>query len=158
MIVDLSASTAASTDAALRQVADELAARSRIEVDVRVASRGPAADDLDPARREEVVRIAREAIVNACRHGGARQVVVALDRGEDEVRLRISDDGRGIPDAKLTGRGGYGLRMLRTRAAALGGQLVTRRQAEGGAEVEIMFPTSRRRTDEPRSPQRARGG
>ena len=140
VIVDLSASTAASTDAALHQVADELAVRLRIEVDVRIASRGPAGDDLDPPRREEVVRIAREAIVNASRHGGARRVVVMLDRGEDEVRLLISDDGRGIPDAKLAGRAGYGLQMLRSRASALGGYLVTRRAAEGGAEVEVTFP------------------
>jgi signal transduction histidine kinase len=141
LIVDLSASTAASTETALRQVADELAARFGTEVAVRVsAPRGPAADDLAPARREEVVRIAREAIVNAARHGGARHIVVVFDLGDDEVGLRVSDDGRGMPQAKLTGRGGYGLQIMRARAATLGGRTVTRPAAEGGVEVEVIFP------------------
>lgn len=141
VILDLSASSADSTETALRQVADELAARFGPEVDVKVlASSEPVTDDLGPGRREEVVRIAREAIVNAVRHGAARYVVVVLDRGDDEVRLRVTDDGRGIPDAALIRRGGYGLQMMRARAATLGGRIVTRRGPGGGAEVEVTFP------------------
>ena len=141
VIVDLSASSADSTEMALCQVADEVAARFGTEVDVRVsASSEPFSDDLDPVRREEVVRIAREAIVNAVRHGGARHIMVVLDRGEDEVRLRVTDNGRGIPDAALIRRGGYGLQMMRARAATLGGRIVTRRGLGGGAEVEVTFP------------------
>ena len=141
VIVDLSASTADSTETALRQVADELAARFGTEVDVRVsASSERVTGDLDPSRREEVVRIAREAIVNAARHGGARHIVVVLDRGAGEVRLRVTDDGRGLPDAKLIRRGGYGLQMMRARAATLGGRIVTRQGLDGGAEVEVAFP------------------
>ena len=142
VIVDLSASTAASTETALRQVADELAVRFEIEVDVRITGDldESARHDLEPPRRDEVVRIAREAIVNAARHGRARHVTVALDRSDDQVRLRVSDDGRGIPHSKLRGQGGYGLQMMRARAAALGGRLVTRRRIDGGAEVELTFP------------------
>jgi signal transduction histidine kinase len=145
VIVDLSASTAASTEAALRQVADELAVRFETEIDVRVlgGSIESPRDDLEPPRREEVVRIAREAIVNAVRHGGADHVTVVLDRADDQVRLRVSDDGRGIPHAKVRGPGGYGMQMMRARAAALGGCLVTRRGIEGGAEVELTFPPGR---------------
>ena len=145
VIVDLSASTAASTEAALRQVADELAVRFETKIDVRVlgGSMESPRDDLEPPRREEVVRIAREAIVNAVRHGGAEHVTVVLDRTDDQVRLHVSDDGRGIRHAKVRGPGGYGMQMMRARAAALGGRLVTRSRIEGGAEVELTFPRRR---------------
>ncbi len=97
-------------------------------------------DDLDVGQREEVVRIAREAIVNAVRHGGADHVAVVLDRTGDHVHLRISDNGRGVAQAKLAVIGGHGLQMMRSRAAVLGGCLTTRQQTEGGLEVEVTFP------------------
>jgi signal transduction histidine kinase len=142
VIVDLSASTAASTDMALRQVADDLAARFGTEIDVRILEgpEQPAGDDLDPVRRDEVVRIAREAIVNAIRHGCADHVAVVLDRSGHPLRLRVTDDGRGVPEADLPGLGGHGLQMMRARATAIGGRLTTRQRTEGGVEVEVTFP------------------
>jgi signal transduction histidine kinase len=144
VIVDLSASTAASTEVALRLVADELAARFGTDIDVRVLedSKPWGHDDLDPGRREEVVRIVREAIVNAVRHGQAGHVAVALDQIGHQIRLRVADNGRGVRTAKLSA-GGHGLQMMRGRAAALGGRLTTRERAEGGVEVEVTFPSDR---------------
>ncbi|HYB28970.1 MAG TPA: ATP-binding protein [Solirubrobacteraceae bacterium] len=142
VIVDLSASDADSADAALRQVADELAARFGIEVDLRIAdgSDGKATDGLTVARREEVVRIAREAIVNAARHGGAHHVALALDHTGPQWRLRVSDDGLGMAAGTPLRRGGYGLQMMRARAAALGGRLLVHPSPQGGTEVEVTFP------------------
>jgi signal transduction histidine kinase len=142
VIVDLSASGATSLGAALRQVADELAARFGTEIDVATATDGDGAGptELDPRQREDVVRIAREAIVNAARHGGAHHVALALEHSGDEVRLRVTDDGEGVPSSGLRGRGGYGLQMMRARAAGLGGYLMTRPAPQGGLEVELRFP------------------
>jgi signal transduction histidine kinase len=143
VMVNLSASDAASTETALRQVADELTARFGIDVDVDVRIQenpDSVQDDLDPVRREEVVRIAREAIVNAARHGDARHVTLALDRmSEDQIRLRIRDDGHGMAETKR--RGGYGMQMMRARAAGLGGRLATLQTPEGGVEIEVTFPS-----------------
>jgi signal transduction histidine kinase len=147
VIVDLSASDADSTAVALRQVADELAARFGTEIDVRLPSDGdgdgydaePA--EVAPGQREDVVRIAREAIVNAARHGGAHHVSLALDKHAGQVRLRISDDGRGIYHAKAHGRAGFGLQMMRARASALGGHLAIHGAEQGGVEVEVTFPS-----------------
>ena len=149
MIVDLAASRAATIDAALRQVANEVAARFGIEVDVRIPNDdGEDLTELGPNQREDVVRIAREAIVNAARHGSAHHVGLRLDCTDDQVRLRISDDGRGMPQGKLGGRGGYGMQMMRARATALGGHLVTRPSAQGGVEVEVTFPRRLRNADD----------
>jgi signal transduction histidine kinase len=145
VIVDLSASHADSTAVALRLVADELAARFGIEVDLRVAtgSESTATDDLDPARREDVVRLAREAIVNAARPGEVHHVALVLERTGSQFGLRVSDDGIGMIDDTLRRRGGYGLQMMRARAASLGGHLVTRSSEQGGAEIEVTFPYHR---------------
>lgn len=145
VIVDLAASDADSTDAALRQVADELAARFGIDVDVSTKAAGEEmpTDSLTPARREDVVRIAREAIVNAARHGGAHHVALVLQRTGSQCRLRVSDDGRGMATESLRRRGGYGLQMMRARAASLGGRLVVGSSSQGGTEVELTFPHER---------------
>ena len=137
-IVDLSASAAPTTGAALRQVADELEARFGVQVHVQIKAdnRRGARNDLDRAEREEVVRIAREAIVNAVRHGGARHIDVELDyRGPD--LLRVSDDGCGIGANAMRSRSGFGLPTMRARAESIGGRLIARRRANGGTELEV---------------------
>lgn len=145
VIVDLSASGADSVDAALRQVADELGARFGTDIDVRLPSDGDGAEptELPPGQREDVVRIAREAIINAARHGGADHVRLVLDSDDGEVRLRVSDDGLGMSQAKPNGRGGFGLQMMRARASALGGRLAIHAAEQGGVEVEVTFPRQR---------------
>jgi signal transduction histidine kinase len=136
-LADLWASTAPSTEAALRMIADELEHRYGVEVEVRIETDTAltADDDLAPPQRDHLVRIAREAIVNAALHGTARHVdVVLLRRGRD-LLLRVSDDGRGITDAA---RSGFGLRTMRARAASLGGQLSAHPRADGGTELELV--------------------
>ena len=139
VIADLWASTAPSTEAALRMVADELEHRFDLEVEVRIETDTAltADNDLAPPRRENLVHIAREAIVNAALHGAAGHVdVVLLNRGSD-LLLRVSDDGRGIAD---TARAGFGVRTMRARAASLGGELSAHPRAEGGTELELLVP------------------
>lgn len=139
-IVDLSASTAPTTGAALRQVADELEARFGVSVSVQVEpeQRRAGDQDLDRVQREEVVRIAREAIVNAVQHGGARQIFVELDYRGPQL-LRVSDDGCGIEPSGMRTKGGFGLPTMRARAESIGGSLVARRRAGGGTELEVQI-------------------
>jgi signal transduction histidine kinase len=133
-IADLSASDAASAKAALRQVADELEIRFGVRVSVE-------ADDVELSCdvREDVVRIAREAIVNAAR-AGARNIVLSLARDGARFVLRVSDDGAGIRSGELNGRPGFGLNAMRERTTALGGALTARPAPGGGTELEVMFP------------------
>jgi signal transduction histidine kinase len=135
-ITDLSASGAPNTGAALRQVADELAARFSVRVDVEIAE-DPSGADLQRSEREEVVRIAREAIANAVRHGRAHHITVSLDCRGESLRLRVSDDGIGMPEALPSSSSGHGLPTMQARAESLGGHLTVRRSALGGTELEV---------------------
>jgi signal transduction histidine kinase len=135
VIADLSASSAPTTEAALCIIGDELRHRYGLQVGVRIALAGRS--DLDPAEREHVVRIAREAIVNAALHGAARRIDVVVLRDARNLLMTVSDDGCGITDAYGSG---MGLRTMRARAAALGGRLSTHPRAGGGTELQLVAP------------------
>jgi PAS domain S-box-containing protein len=92
---------------------------------------------------EEIYRIAREALVNAFRHSRARRVDCVLEYAGDDVRLRISDNGRGIdPRVLQDGRAGHwGLTGMRERAARIGGALEIS-SSTAGTEVHLSIPTS----------------
>jgi signal transduction histidine kinase len=128
-------------------VADELEAR--FAIDVTVNDRIDTDDsgrDLPPRVREQAVRIAREAIVNAARHGGAQHVEVTLE-GNDvgKLVLRVSDDGSGISPDALASSTGFGLPTMRARAAELGAELTARPLLSGGTVLELsMSPRTRR--------------
>ena len=140
VIADLSASTAPTTEAALRLIADDLRHRHGLEIDVRVEMTTAlgGSNDLDLVDREHIVRIAREAIVNAALHGRARRVDVLLSgTGGGDLVMRITDDGWGIADAHGCG---MGLRTMRARAAALGGHLSAHTSPAGGTQLELTVP------------------
>lgn len=92
------------------------------------------------ATKEALLRIAREAITNAARHGAATRVHVRLFAGGTEVHLRVSDNGRGFDAAAAPAAGRLGVTGMRERAAALGGQLTIASQRPGGTEVEVVLP------------------
>jgi signal transduction histidine kinase len=99
MIADLSASTAPSSEAAVRMVACELGRRLDVDVHVRMdadaASAMEGGPDMGP--RDDLIRATREAIVRAAVHGDARRVDVALVRRTDGLVVHASAD-RGAPD------------------------------------------------------------
>jgi signal transduction histidine kinase len=132
-IADLSATEAPSANIALRQVADELEIRFGIGVVVQAEE-----TDLSGRAREDVVRIAREAIVNAAK-GRAQHIVVTLDRTGNQFVLRVLDDGAGIASAGIKSRPGFGMKAMGQRAAALGGRLTARDVAGGGTELKVVF-------------------
>ena len=104
-------------------------------------------NDLDLVDREHIVRIAREAIVNAALHGRARRVEVVLSRNGGDIVMRITDDGWGITDAHGSG---MGLRTMRARAAALGGHLSARIPVPpAGPSSSSPFPDPFRRASHP---------
>ena len=81
--------------------------------------------DLHPILRDEVYRIAGEALRNAFRHAQARRIDVAIGYGERQFRLRVRDDGKGIDPEVLDGQaraGHFGLPGMRERAELIGGE------------------------------------
>jgi hypothetical protein len=102
--------------------------------------------DLHPILRDEVYRIAGEALRNAFRHAQAQRIEVEVRYDERQLRLRVRDDGKGI-DPKLLNEderpGHYGLRGMRERAKLMGGKLAVWSELDSGTEVELSIPASR---------------
>ena len=67
--------------------------------------------DLHPILRDEIYRIAAEALQNAFHHARARQIEVEIRYDHDQFRLRVRDDGKGMDLAAISHRG----RFLRER-------------------------------------------
>jgi signal transduction histidine kinase len=98
---------------------------------------------LVPLIRDEVYRIAREAVVNAMRHAAARLIDVTLDYRADPFVVTVRDDGVGIADQRVltSGRDGHwGLAGMRERAAAVGATLKLLSRPGAGTEIELSVP------------------
>lgn len=87
-------------------------------------------------------RIAQEAITNAVRHGHATRVVITLVRNNQQIMLKIKDNGCGIDPAICAEIGqsgsigsGMGLRSMQYRAWLIGGNLSVSAGSEGGTTV-----------------------
>ena len=136
-ISELSDPDGATAHESLEAVAQELGERFGISIAVNFQLDR----DLSAHDREHVTRIVREAIANAARHGRARNVIVSLRQSDTRIALRVIDDGCGIAGVDLVpSPEGFGLRSMRERAAALGGQLSVHQPPRGGTELEVVLP------------------
>jgi len=120
----------------------------------RVAVEGEARN-LHPILRDEIYKIVAEALRNAFRHSQARQIEVEIRYDNEQFRLRVRDDGKGIDPAILSRQGSeghYGLPGMRERATLIGGKLGVWSEVGAGTEVEVRLPaatayaTTRRRS------------
>ncbi len=110
----------------------------------RVAVEGESRN-LHPILGEEVYKIAAEALRNAFRHAQGQQVEVEIRYENEQFRLRVRDDGKGIDPAVLSRQGAeghYGLHGMRERATLIGGKLTVRSELDAGTEVELHIPAT----------------
>jgi ligand-binding sensor domain-containing protein/signal transduction histidine kinase len=110
----------------------------------RVSVEGQARD-LHPILRDEIYKIAAEALRNAFHHAQAKQVEVEIRYDHDQFRLRVRDDGKGMNAAVLSSHGlegHYGLRGMRERATLIQGKLAVWSEVDEGTEVELRVPAS----------------
>jgi len=86
-------------------------------------------------------RIVQESLTNVTRHAGPASATVLVRYGPDDLTVRVDDDGRGPVAATGPGNGnGNGIRGMRERVAALGGELTTGPRPGGGFRVQARLP------------------
>lgn len=93
---------------------------------------------LPPALELNAFRIVQEALTNVLKHAGASHADVDLQYGDEELTIRIRDDGCGA-GGPVHGAG-RGLIGMRERAALHGGSLVLGTAPDGGVEVRATLP------------------
>ncbi|MEV6827747.1 histidine kinase [Amycolatopsis sp. NPDC051102] len=90
-----------------------------------------------PAERADHIRAAlREALSNVVRHSGASETRVTLTRDSGGVKLRVRDNGSGVPQGVAT----RGLRHLAERADAAGGKFFLNSSPSLGTLVAFDLP------------------
>ena len=101
---------------------------------------------VNPTVSEEFFLIGREALSNAFRHAQAREIAAEISYGNDSLRLRVRDDGRGIDPQVLaagTRQGHNGFRGMRERAARIHAHFGVLSEAGLGTELELCLEAER---------------
>jgi signal transduction histidine kinase len=93
-------------------------------------------DPVDPERAQAMFRCVQEALTNAVKHGGARNLWVRVVRTDQAFELHLEDDGRGTAQVAF----GNGLSGMRDRIADLGGQLAVSSQPGQGFHLRASIP------------------
>jgi signal transduction histidine kinase len=99
------------------------------------------AREMHPIVRDEIYRIAYEAIHNACAHSGADRLEVGLRYAHD-LTLHVSDNGIGI-DPIIVDRGKdghFGLENMRERTSRIGGKLTLVSSSNSGTDIRLTVP------------------
>jgi len=147
-VQDLRASTVTTNELALslKTLGEELSlnAANPTSPHFRVEVFG-AARDLHPIVRDEVYRVAAEALRNAFVHAHATRIEMEIRYDPHELLVAVRDDGKGI-DAEILadeGRPGhYGLPGIRERAKLVGGKLEVWTDFNAGTEIQLKIPAA----------------
>ena len=86
-------------------------------------------------------RIIQESLTNIYKHSAATQVSIDLRENPEAIQLQINDNGQGFnPERNTTG---FGLRGMRERTVALGGQFFLASQSGKGCRITVLIPLPR---------------
>ena len=132
-------------DLAIETVGQEIAASQESSAQFRLSVEGTPRE-LHPILRDEVYRLATEALRNSFRHAAPNNVEVEIRYDAEYLRLRVRDDGKGINEEVLRreGRQGhYGLHGMRERATVVGGELTIWTELNSGTEIELVIPAAK---------------
>ncbi len=125
--------------ASLRDYGFEWESRSGIHLSLSSAGE----QSMPPEMEQALYRIVHEGLSNIARHSQATQATLGIVYREQEIEIRVSDNGKGFDLQRKTG--GLGMQLIRERAKSIGGQVDIRSQPGGGTLLIIRVPISPRR-------------
>ena len=96
---------------------------------------------LTPAVEIQLLRIIQEAMTNVRRHSCASKVAVVIERCPAGLRASIRDNGTGFSESELHGDH-FGVKIMRERAASVGGQFAIETRHGQGTCVTVTIPAA----------------
>jgi PAS domain S-box-containing protein len=124
---------------AVKRLVNQLS--SECSMRIRLVAEGnppPMNSDLE----SNLLRIIQEAINNAVKHSGGKQISVNLNLEAEMVKLTVEDDGDGFDPHISTLSRGFGLISMQERADRIGGDLTILTKPGGGTKVHLLVPLS----------------
>lgn len=132
-------------DRSLHQILDEYVEEFEHFAGLPVEVVWEAGDDelqLSPSVELQVLRIVQEALTNVRRHAHAQSATVTFAATDGVLTVTVEDDGQGFDPEQVAPRGGwpqFGLRAMRERAQAAGGELAVESAPGRGTIVRASF-------------------
>ena len=101
-------------------------------------------DRLTENTTHAILRIIRELVINAIRHGHATSIQIAGALDPDALRFSVRDDGCGFDANNCSGiaQKHFGLQGIRERLSLLSGKMSIQSASGSGAEIVIVIPIS----------------
>jgi signal transduction histidine kinase len=136
-------------DSGLIESLQILAERSNIAGRLRCTFRSNLQDDerLPAEVRQDLLRIAQEAISNALRHAKSTSISLSLRSDQQNLILKVKDNGIGITTAAET-RQGFGFANMRARVKKLNGRLDIRAASNRGTSIIVRVPFKQDRSED----------
>ncbi|MEP6809564.1 MAG: PAS domain S-box protein [Chthoniobacterales bacterium] len=120
---------------ALHALADQACEKGEMKCHFRAARGVRVTDDTIALH---LYRVAQEAVNNAVKHSGAKNLLIVLDKNTENVCVTVEDDGKGFSPRRRSK--GLGLHIMRYRANALGGHLKIEKRKRGGMQITCVIP------------------
>ena len=125
----------------LRRQAERFSRETGVDVEVRLDLPDEDVAALPAGQQVVLLRAAQEALANVRKHAAAEHVLITLGASDDDVRIEISDDGRGFEPAAVVGSG-YGLAAMRGRVEESGGTVEVESTPGRGTRIQVLVPAA----------------
>lgn len=123
---------------AMQSYLDEFTRSAGIEVDADIEPELPL---LKEEAALALFRVLQESLTNTVKYAQASKVRVRFQMDADDLRLEVTDNGKGLPASPDTSRS-FGLQGIRERISALGGSAAfSRVDRAGGTQIMVTIPT-----------------
>jgi signal transduction histidine kinase len=97
-------------------------------------------DRLDPKQGMHLLQVVRESVTNALRHAQAQVISVQVQVRPGLVRLRVEDDGIGLPQHTPEAPS-HGMLNMHQRAELADAELEIKSRPGGGTRIDLSFHT-----------------
>jgi len=126
--------------AALKSLREGFEEAYGLHIDLRVPAEMPRlAEEVELC----IFRIAQESLQNVTKHSGTSKVRIVLEHTPPQIRLSVSDKGRGFVRSEAIQKGGLGLLSMEERALSIGGSLTVESSPNGGTEIRLTIPADK---------------
>lgn len=125
----------------LRSLVSEFRADSQCDIEMEVRDERRLPDYVEVG----IYRIVQEGLRNIRKHANAAQVRLKVQMTDEQVRLTLSDDGRGFQQRKKAGNRltSFGLESMAERAQMMGAELFVRSAPGEGTRIRVSIPVPR---------------
>ena len=105
---------------------------------------------LSESSAHDILRIVRELVINAIRHGHAKNIRIAGECRDGTVRFTVRDDGCGFSKTDVPGpaQGHFGLQGIRERIGNRNGSMEIESAPDRGTKVTVSFLADEKDEDE----------